>query len=79
VKTSCILAPPHMNTLFTLRWIRTLDGLEDEWLIAACDRAPSHDGGSMWFMLAIRLWFMGDRVGQLEESGEYWMGWMRVV
>jgi hypothetical protein len=28
--------------------------VEDEWLIAAHDRAPSHDGGSMWFMLAIR-------------------------
>jgi hypothetical protein len=26
---------------------------EDEWLIAAHDRAPSHDGGSMWFMFAI--------------------------
>jgi hypothetical protein len=22
----------------------------------ARDRAPSHDGGSMWFMLAIGLW-----------------------
>jgi hypothetical protein len=23
---------------------------------AARDRAPSHDGGSMWFMLVIGLW-----------------------
>jgi hypothetical protein len=29
--------------------------VEDEWLIAARDRAPSYDGGSMWFMLAIRF------------------------
>jgi hypothetical protein len=27
--------------------------VEDEWLVTTCDRAPSHDGGSMWFMLAI--------------------------
>jgi hypothetical protein len=25
-------------------------------LIAAHDRVPSHDGGSIWFLLAIRLW-----------------------
>jgi hypothetical protein len=25
-------------------------------LIAAHDRAPSHNDGSMWFMLAIGLW-----------------------
>jgi hypothetical protein len=30
--------------------------VEAEWLIAAHDRAPSHDGGSMWFMLVIGLW-----------------------
>jgi hypothetical protein len=30
--------------------------VEAEWLIAARDRAPSHDGGSMWFMLAIGMW-----------------------
>jgi hypothetical protein len=30
--------------------------VEDEWLIAAHDRAPSHDGGSMWFMLVIDYW-----------------------
>jgi hypothetical protein len=30
--------------------------VEAEWLIATCDRAPSHDGGSMWFILAIGLW-----------------------
>jgi hypothetical protein len=29
--------------------------VEDEWWIAAQDRAPSHDGASMWFMLAIRF------------------------
>jgi hypothetical protein len=27
--------------------------VEDEWLITARDRVPSHDGSSMWFMLAI--------------------------
>jgi hypothetical protein len=27
----------------------------DKWLITARDRAPSHDGGSMWFMLAIEF------------------------
>jgi hypothetical protein len=27
--------------------------VEDEWLITAHDRAPSHDGGSMWFMIVI--------------------------
>jgi hypothetical protein len=26
-----------------------------EYLVYPCDRAPSHDGGSMWFMLAIRF------------------------
>jgi hypothetical protein len=30
--------------------------IEAEWLIAARKTAPSHDGGSMWFMLAIILW-----------------------
>jgi hypothetical protein len=35
--------------------------------------------GSMWFMLVIGYWFMGDRAGQLGESGEYWMGRLRVV
>jgi hypothetical protein len=53
--------------------------VEDEWWIAAHDRAPSHDDGSMWFMLAISYWFMGDQAGQLGESGEYWMGRLRVV
>jgi hypothetical protein len=28
-------------------------------LIAAHDRVASHDGGSMWFMLAIGLWLYG--------------------
>jgi hypothetical protein len=28
-------------------------------LIDTRDRAPSHDGGSMWFMLAIGLWLYG--------------------
>jgi hypothetical protein len=46
--------------------------IEDEWLITTRDRAPSHDGGSMWFMLAIGfVSFMWDWAGQLEESGEY--------
>jgi hypothetical protein len=27
--------------------------IEDEWLKATHDRDPSHDGGSMWFMLVI--------------------------
>jgi hypothetical protein len=27
--------------------------VEAEWLIATHDRAPSHDGGSMWIMLVI--------------------------
>jgi hypothetical protein len=27
--------------------------VEDEWLITARDRDPSHDGSSMWFMIAI--------------------------
>jgi hypothetical protein len=41
--------------------------------------APSRDGGSMWFMLAIGSWFMGDRVGQLGKNGEDLMGRLRVV
>jgi hypothetical protein len=32
-----------------------MPSIEDEWSEAACDRAPSHDGGSMWFILAISL------------------------
>jgi hypothetical protein len=31
--------------------------------MAACNRAPSHDGGSMWLMLAIKLWLYG-RLGE---------------
>jgi hypothetical protein len=31
--------------------------VEAKWLIATRDRAPSHDGGSMWIMLAAgSLW-----------------------
>jgi hypothetical protein len=30
-----------------------MPSVEAEWLIAAHDRVPSHDGGSMWFMLVI--------------------------
>jgi hypothetical protein len=37
---------PHYG-FRTQEWL----SIEDEWLIAARDRAPSHDGGSMWFML----------------------------
>jgi hypothetical protein len=33
-----------------------MSSIEVEWLIAARNRAPSHDVGSMWFMLAIGLW-----------------------
>jgi hypothetical protein len=38
-----------------------MPSVEDESLIAARDRAPSHDGSSMWFMLAIGygLWETG--------------------
>jgi hypothetical protein len=34
--------------------------VEDEWSKADCDRAPSHDGGSIWFMLAIRIQTLTD-------------------
>jgi hypothetical protein len=37
---------PHYG-FRTQEWL----SVEDEWLIAARDRAPSHDGGSMWLML----------------------------
>jgi hypothetical protein len=33
-----------------------MSSVEAEWLIATRDMAPSHDNGSMWFMLAIDLW-----------------------
>jgi hypothetical protein len=36
--------------------------------------APSHDTGSMWFMLAIGYGFIWDRMRQLGESVEYRMG-----
>jgi hypothetical protein len=37
----------------TLEWLYLVLSVEDEWLIAARDTAPSHDGGSMWFVLVI--------------------------
>jgi hypothetical protein len=45
--------------------------LEDEWLIAAHDRVPSHDGGSMWFMLAIGCGLCEIGRGQLKGCGDY--------
>jgi hypothetical protein len=40
----------------------------------------SNDGGPMWFSKMIILdGIIGDYVGQLGESGEYWMGRLRVV
>jgi hypothetical protein len=48
--------------------------VEDEWLIAACDRAPSYDGGSMWFMLVIRLWLYVRPGGANERAVEN-TGW----
>jgi hypothetical protein len=54
--------------------------VEDRWLIATRDRAPSRDGGSMWFMLGIRFVALCETGrGQLGGCGEYWMGSLRVV
>ena len=40
----------------------------------------SNDGGPMWFSIMIILvGIIRDRVRQLGESGEYWMGRLRVV
>jgi hypothetical protein len=54
--------------------------VEAEWLIAARDRPLL----TMVVLcgLCLRRVLVGsmrDRVGQLGESGEYWMGWVRVV
>jgi hypothetical protein len=40
-----------------IEWLCLLNSpsVEAEWLIAAHVRAPSHDGGSIWFILAIRF------------------------
>jgi hypothetical protein len=47
--------------------------VEDEWWIVARDRAPSRDGGSMWFLLAIgfvALYESGrDNYGKMEITG----------
>jgi hypothetical protein len=51
--------------------------VENEWLESTRDRALSVDGGPMWFSKMVGI--IGDRVGQLRENGEYWMGRMRVV
>jgi hypothetical protein len=43
-------------------------------------RPFSNDGCPMWFSTMIILdGIIGDRVGQLGENGEYWMGRLRVV
>jgi hypothetical protein len=40
----------------------------------------SNDGGPMWFSkMIILVGIIGNRVGQLGESGEYWIGKFRVV
>jgi hypothetical protein len=38
-----------------IEWLGLVNrpSVEIEWLIATHDRAPSHDGGFMWFILAI--------------------------
>jgi hypothetical protein len=53
--------------------------VEDDWLIAAHDRAPSPDGGFMWFMLAISCDLCETGRGQLEGCRDYWMGRLRVI
>jgi hypothetical protein len=53
--------------------------VEDEWLIAAYNRAPSHDDSFMWFMLAIGFMVIWDQARQLGESEEYWMERLRVI
>jgi hypothetical protein len=46
--------------------------VEAEWLIVTRDSAPYHDGGSMWFMLAIGFVALCETGwGQLEGCGEY--------
>jgi hypothetical protein len=48
--------------------------------MATHDRAPSHDGGSMWFILAVGFVALCETGrGQLGGCGEYWMGRLRVV
>jgi hypothetical protein len=42
--------------------------------MATRDRAPSHDGGSMWFMLAVGGGLCETGRDQLEGRGDYWMG-----
>jgi hypothetical protein len=43
-------------------------------------KAPLLNGGSMWFKWSYgNVGIIGDRAGQLGESGEYWMGRLRVV
>jgi hypothetical protein len=48
--------------------------VEDERLESARNRALSIDGGPMWFKWIDQdVGIIGDWVGQLGESGEYWM------
>jgi hypothetical protein len=48
-------------------------------MIATRDRAPSHDGGSMWFIWVIGWWFYVRPGRAIRKSGEYRMGRLRVV
>jgi hypothetical protein len=48
--------------------------VEVEWLESAHNRALSIDGGPMLFSRMIKFGIIRDRVGQLGEMGEYWMG-----
>jgi hypothetical protein len=41
-----------------------MQSVEAEWLITARDRAPSHDGGSMWIMLAMSSLWLYARLGE---------------
>jgi hypothetical protein len=42
-------------------------------------QAPYHDGSSMWIRLSMgSCSIIRDWAGQLEESGEYWTGRVRV-
>jgi hypothetical protein len=49
----CYLVYTPRDGIRTIEWLINRPSVEAEWLIAAHNRVPSHDGGSMWFMLAI--------------------------
>jgi hypothetical protein len=64
MEPSCIMTPLQGYLVYPnervvndsmLRLVCRLS-VENEWSKAARDRAPSRDGGSLWFILAIRLW-----------------------